>query len=44
MYNQKLKEQFASAYSNSESKRKSLYNIFESLAKYEEKLSKTFAR
>ena len=43
-YNQELKEQFASAYSKSKSKRKSLYNIFESLGKYEEKLSKDFCQ
>ena len=37
MYNQELKEQFVSAYSKNESKRRSLYNIFEALGKYEER-------
>ena len=44
MYNQELKEQFVSAYSKNESKRRSLYNIFEALGKYEEKLSKDFCQ
>lgn len=44
MYNHELKEQFASAYSKNESKRKSLYSIFEALGKYEEKLSKDFCQ
>lgn len=44
MYNQELKEQFVSAYSKNESKRKSLYNIFEAVGKYEEKLSKDFCQ
>lgn len=44
MYNQELKEQFVAAYSKDESKRKSLYSIFEVLGKYEEKLSKDFCQ